>query len=57
VQGRTIIVGRERHDRRVVEMKFIVPPQKDETQDRICSRNVTLCWLCSEDPRACGDLI
>jgi hypothetical protein len=34
-------------------MKFIVPPQKDDDQDRICALNHTLCWLCSEDPRAC----
>lgn len=38
-------------------MKFIVPPQKDETQDRICGLNHTLCWLCREDPRACADEI
>jgi hypothetical protein len=38
-------------------MKFIVSPQKDETQERVCPRNVTLCWLCKEDPRACADTI
>lgn len=38
-------------------MKFIVAPQNNETQDRACSKNVTLCWLCKEDPRACGDTI
>ena len=35
-------------------MKFIVKPTKPE----ILSRGyVTLCWKCSEDPRACGDAI
>lgn len=38
-------------------MKFIVEPQKEETQDRACARNVTLCWQCKEDPRACADTI
>ncbi len=32
-------------------MKFIVKPTKAET----LSRNpITLCWKCSEDPRACA---
>lgn len=36
-------------------MEFIVPPQKEEAQDRGCSKFVTLCWQCKEDPRACLD--
>jgi hypothetical protein len=35
-------------------MKFIVPPQQDEAQNRGCSKYITLCWQCSEDPRACA---
>ncbi len=35
-------------------MKFVVPPQKEETQDRICrGLMITMCALCSEDPRFC----
>jgi hypothetical protein len=35
-------------------MKFIVPPQKEETQDATLMKPITLCWKCSENPRACG---
>ncbi len=35
-------------------MKFIVPAQKEETQEKYCGKYTTMCWLCSEDPRACG---
>ncbi len=35
-------------------MKFIVPPQKDEEQDRFCPLAHTQCALCSEDPRFCA---
>ncbi len=34
-------------------MKWIVPPQADEHQDRICPLVHTMCALCSEDPRFC----
>ncbi len=35
-------------------MKFVVEPQKDETQDkRPCILAHTMCALCSEDPRFC----
>ncbi len=35
-------------------MKFIVKPIRADS----ASRNpITLCWKCSEDPRACGDII
>jgi hypothetical protein len=34
-------------------MEFIVPPPKEEQQDRFCHLNVTLCMLCSENPEAC----
>jgi hypothetical protein len=36
-------------------MKFIVEPQKEEQQDRKCKQYITMCALCSEDPRFCGD--
>jgi hypothetical protein len=36
-------------------MKFIVEPQKEEQQDRKCKLYITMCALCSEDPRFCGD--
>ncbi len=36
-------------------MKFIVEAQKENKQDKGgCSKYTTMCWLCSEDPRACG---
>ena len=38
-------------------MKFIVEAQKEEKQDKGGPKYTTMCWLCSEDPRACGDLI
>ena len=35
-------------------MKFIVEPQKDEHQDKkTCIKFITMCALCSEDPRFC----
>jgi hypothetical protein len=34
-------------------MKFIVKP----TGPLAGRPPITLCWKCSEDPRACGDLI
>lgn len=36
-------------------MKFIVEPQKEETQLRNCDKYITECALCSEDPRFCGN--
>jgi hypothetical protein len=38
-------------------MKMIVEPQKKDEQERICPRFITLCVLCSEDPRWCGSPI
>ena len=49
-------------------MKFIVPPQLEEKQDKkggpvlpdppICiSQYHTMCALCSEDPRFCNDVM
>ena len=35
-------------------MKFIVPPQKNEKQEKICPLAHTMCALCSEDPRFCA---
>ena len=35
-------------------MKFIVEAQKEEQQDKgRCSKFITMCALCSEDPRFC----
>ncbi len=37
-------------------MKFIVEPQQEEQQDRRwCRENITMCILCSEDPRWCDE--
>lgn len=37
-------------------MKFIVEPQKEEKQEkRPCGKFITMCALCSEDPRFCDD--
>ena len=44
-------------------MKFIVEAQPEEIQelrDRPggnCNKFVTKCFLCSEDPRACGPIV
>lgn len=34
-------------------MTFIIEPQDLEAQDRICNKFITMCALCSEDPRFC----
>jgi len=35
-------------------MKFIVEPQKeDKHEKRDCLKYITMCALCSEDPRFC----
>lgn len=36
-------------------MKFVVEPIKDEPQKG--PPHITMCALCSEDPRFCGDLL
>lgn len=36
-------------------MKYIVEPQKDETQERGCPKFITLCAQCSENPRFCDE--
>jgi len=35
-------------------MKYIVEPQKEDTQRGGCLQAITMCALCSEDPRFCG---
>ncbi len=36
-------------------MRIIVPSQDSNRHQRNCSRAITECALCSEDPRFCGD--
>lgn len=36
-------------------MQFIIEPQNEETQERTCNKFITLCALCSEDPRFCEE--
>lgn len=34
-------------------MRFIIEAIDEQTQDRICSKFITMCAQCSEDPRFC----
>jgi hypothetical protein len=34
-------------------MRFIIEAIDEAAQDRICSKFITMCALCSEDPRFC----
>lgn len=35
------------------QMKFIVKPEKKAPKERFCKEFITMCVLCSEDPRWC----
>jgi hypothetical protein len=37
-------------------MKFIVKPQIETKEARGCPKYITMCALCSEDPRFCPPL-
>ena len=39
------------------DMRFIVKPLFDHREWSCGANNITMCALCSEDPRFCGDLI
>ena len=47
--------GEEPAKSRRAEMRIIVPSQDSNRHQRNCSRAITECALCSEDPRFCGD--